>query len=850
MNIRTLLLWGIISILLLYSACQSPTEPEESQVTPASTLVKGTVLRSDNLNPIPDAFVYDLGGLAKDTSKKDGSFALGFKLTTRYVSKVVGTRVGFGNDTVNIVVNPGVDTSIVLRLKADSLSPITTSLSGKAASIFLIGVTAQNIGIRGTGSNETAQLTFEVRDSVGVPVTGSNKINVNFSILGGPGGGEFIFPVSLVSDPVTGRASTRLTSGTKAGVVQVFASAVVDGRLIKSSPVRITIAGGLPVQERFSLSRQFANIAGGLYDNLRNRIQAIVGDRDGNPVQPGTAVYFTTTGGIIQASAQTDVNGIAAVELITSNPRPTGGIAVITAKTIGDSGNSVSRTIPVVFSGATRIVAPTQPFVIPDSGEYSFNYKVQDINGNPLTEGTTISVALDGPGSSELAVEGDKSFVLPDTDDPRYTQFFIRLRDRREGGPGGLVNITITVTSVQNGNAIYTFSGLQQSEAGVITVPPSAREPAQIKTFPPSATDIYVAGVGERENSVLTYQVLDSLETPITKEKRVYATYTVQFYPNSLVGGGTAPTLIPSADSTDDSGRLRTSVKSGTQAGVVQVIARVQLPSGKIIVSQPVKVTVHSGFPVRSHFTYATTAYSFGILSGGVGPSFFVQVGDTFSNPVAIGTAVYFHTQAGVVQTGRDFFGAYTDANGRAFVRFLGGNPEPTNSGTLLAGRPTFYQKEGYFWVYAQTQGRDKVTIIDSLRVLWCVPPITATGVPTTDVTMVRGGTSVPIPITFTDGRGNPLPVGTKITTTIEFTSDLIGIKFGVSGDLSTTKPFTMQNYPAVVDPGSRVTNFTIYVSDLSSSGGAPSGQTFIVNLIVEAPNLGDATFSFRARIL
>jgi hypothetical protein len=610
--------------------------------------------------------------------------------------------------------------------------------------------------------------------------------------------------------------------------------------------VRIIIAGGLPVQDRFSLSRQLANIAGGLYDNLRNRIMAIVGDKDGNPVQPGTAVYFTTTGGIIQPSAQTDINGIASVDLITGNPRPPGGIATITARTIGDSGSVISRSLPVVFSGATRIIAPTQAFVIPDSGEYTFNYNVQDANGNPLTEGSSISVSLDGPGAGDLSIEGDKTFTLPDTDDPRYTQFFIRLRDRREGGPAGLVNITITVTSAQNGNSTYTFSGLQQAESGVITVPPSAREPAQIKTFPPTATDLFIAGVGERENSVLTYQVLDSLGTPITKEKRVYARYVPQFEPNSNVGGGTPPTLIPSADSTDEQGRLRTSVKSGTQAGVLKVFAYIELP-GKQIVSEPVKLTVHSGFPDPSHFLFNVNAYSFAIKKPDFGPTYFVQVGDTFSNPVAKGTAVYFHSQAGVIQTGND---GGTDVNGRTDVRFLGGNPEPTNYWTLRAERPTYYQKEGYFWVYAQTLGKNTVKIIDSVRALWCIPPITATGVPTTDVTITRGGTSAAIPITFTDGRGNPLPVGTSITTTIEFTSDLLGIKFGVSGDLSTTKSFIMQNYPAVVDPGLRVTDFTIFVSDLSSSGGAPSGQAMIVNLIVNVPNIGEATFSFRAKIL
>ncbi|MEK6754722.1 MAG: hypothetical protein AABZ02_01075, partial [Bacteroidota bacterium] len=84
MNIRTLLLWGIVSILLLQSGCQTVTEPEEKEVTPSQTLVKGSVLRSDNLATVPNAFIYDLGGLARDTSKSDGSFSLKLQITGRY----------------------------------------------------------------------------------------------------------------------------------------------------------------------------------------------------------------------------------------------------------------------------------------------------------------------------------------------------------------------------------------------------------------------------------------------------------------------------------------------------------------------------------------------------------------------------------------------------------------------------------------------------------------------------------------------------------------------------------------------------------------------------------------------
>jgi len=844
MNIRVLLLVGIAAFLMMQSGCQNVTEPVEQQGNAILTTISGSVLRNDNLTAVPNAIVYDLGGLARDTSKNDGSFALRFQLTAHLAGKVVGSRVGFGNDTVNFAIDPGVDTSIVLRLKADSLSPITSTISGKAASIFLVGSTENNIGIRGTGSNETAQLTFEVRDSIGVPVSGSNKANVNFSILGGPGGGEFVFPVSQVSDALTGRVSTRVTSGTKAGVLQVFASAIVDGRVIKSSPVRITISGGLPIQERFSISRTKANIAGLLYDNLRDRIQVIVGDKDGNPVQPGTAVYFTTTGGVIQASAPTDNDGIAGVDLISANPRPTGGIAIVTAKTIGDSGTVVSRTIPVVFSGAPQIVAPSQPFVIPDSGSYSFNYKVQDINGNPLTEGTGITVSVDGPGATELTVEGDRSVNLPDTDDPTYTQFFVRLRDRRTGGPGGLVNVTIQVTSAQNGNATYKFSGIQQTTATVIDVPPSARKPSQVAIIGnPTATDIFVAGVGNIENSVILYEVRDSLGTPIDTSNRVSATFAVDFYPNSSVGGGSPPTVIPSTAVTNDRGQFTASVISGTQAGVIKLVARVQLPDGRVIVSEPVKITVHAGFPDQDHFTLLASHFVFGGLDYLNRIGFTVAVGDTFSNPVQAGTAIYFHSQAGIMQTGQTGFASYTSGDGLAFAQLYTANPTPESAPYFYnpsPGMPYYAEvggRLGYAWVTAQTQGRGVGQIVrDSVLVVWAGGPVTFTGIPTTAVPVpAAGGASAPISITIKDRNGNPLPDGTTINAVVLNPNALLG--WNITTSLSATLP----NAAYARFPGPNITDFTFNVTNASTGGTVTAGQTYQVQIAVNVPGIENA---------
>jgi hypothetical protein len=848
MNIRVLLLWGTVVILLLQFGCQNVTEPVGQEGNATLTTINGTVLRNDNLAAVPNAIVYDLGGLARDTSANDGSFALQFQLTAHLEGKVVGSRVGFGNDTVSFAIDPGVDTSVVLRLRADSTSPITSTISGKAATIFLVGATDNNIGIRGTGSNETAQLTFEVRDSIGVPVAGDNKVNVNFSILGGPEGGEYVFPISQVSDALTGRVSTRVTSGNKAGVLQVFASAIVDGRIIKSSPVRITISGGLPIQEGFSISRTKANIAGLLYDNLRDRIQVIVGDKDGNPVQPGTAVYFTTTGGVIQASALTDNDGGAGVDLISANPRPTGGVAIVTARTVGDSGAVVTRTIPVVFSGRPIITAPSQPFVITDSGSYTFTYTVQDVNGNPLTEGTSITVGVAGAGAGELTVEGDKSVLLPDTDDPRYTQFSVTLRDARTGGPGGLVNVTIQVNSGQNGNATYTFSGMQQTSAAVIDVPPSARKPSQVAIIGnPTATDIYVAGVGNIENSVILYEVRDSLGTPIDTTNRVSATFAVDFYPNSTVGGGTAPTVIPGTAVTNIRGQFTASVISGTEAGVVKLVARVQLPDGRLIISEPVKITVHAGFPDQDHFTLVNGSWVF--ATGNPIPimGFTVAAGDTFSNPVQAGTAIYFKSQAGLMQTGGSGqTSSYTRIDGTAFAELYWSRPLPLTTPYFYHPSPGMpYYNEvggrlGYGWVTAQTQGRGSGQWVqDSVLVLW--PGVGGggvvfSGIPTVAVPVpTSGGASAPISITVKDANGNPLSTGTTIAATVLYPNAPIG--WNITTSLSATIPFAA--YARF--PGVNITDFTFNVTNASTGGTVSAGQTYQVQITVNAPGVENA---------
>ncbi|MCX6143578.1 MAG: Ig-like domain-containing protein [Ignavibacteriales bacterium] len=813
MNVRTILLWGIIAVLTLLLSCQNPTGPD-TQITAIPTSVSGMVMRNDNLAPITNAIVYDIGGLARDTSRSNGTFRLVYQLLSQTKTRIIGSRSGFGNDTAAVTLNPGVDTTIVLTLKADSTSPTGPVSTGKAANIVLIASSGENISIRGTGSNETANLQFEVRDSLGVPIAGVNKLSINFSILGGPGGGEYVFPATADTDPLTGRVTTRVSSGTKAGVLQVVATATVAGTpplTIKSSPIKITISGGLPDKSHFSISRKPLNIAGGVYDNLRAVIMVIVGDKEGNPVQPGTAVSFTTTGGVIQPNAVTDKDGIAQVELISSNPRPPNSIAFVTAKTIGDSGKVIKDSTVVLFSGATRILPPPSTVIIPDSGVASFEYRVQDPNGSPLAGGTTISLSVDGPGSGQLELSGDVNKTLEDSNDPASTLFKATVRDKALHGPAGAVTFKISVIS-QNGNLTTTFPGNVLIDTNVAIPPSKSGTISSLALVGIDNSQLSISGTGANETAKLTFIAKDSLGNPVELRKRAYVTFTLS--PPGGLGGGEF--LFPAADSTDAYGQISTTFNAGTRAGVLQVIAR-SVSFGRTITTSPIKITIAGGLPDSNHVTATLSQVNMpGLIKTGTLGTVSVQLGDKYGNAVQAGTALYFSTSGGLIQAT-----ATTDAGGQASATIQGGNPAPNEPSI---GGP------GHGFITVQSVGAG-VSI--QKKVPFLFSGATRVVTPSTNIVIPDSG-SATFQYRVQDINGNPLVVGSTVALSVDGPGSG---ELELSGDVNKILLDS-------ADPST--TLFTVTARDKAIRG--PAGQiTF--HLSVTSPN-GNAIASFSGLVL
>lgn len=429
--------------------------------TTQPSIITGQVTSSLNGIPIDSALVQIISSSINATAITNtlGKFADTLNLSSNTNVTIYISKSGFVTDTIGVTINLGTNYS----MGEVNISPISSGgqkPSGNPVSIFLASQSSTSIGIVGSGSPVTATLTFEAVDSSGTPIDLNHSVMVNFSIGAQPGEASES-PVSVQSND-QGQASVNITSGTKAGVVQVYASITIGTHVIYSQPVALTIFGGLPDLAHFSIIPALFNFPGYDIFNLTNAITAIVGDKYSNPVRPGTAVYFQSTAGVIGASTNTDASGIGSVILrsaapLANNTQYGTGFAMVTAYTADENKNMIYDSVKILFSGIAQnpVVSP-DTFNIPNGGFQKFTYTVSDENGNPLAKGTAINVSVSG---QNVAVQGDVAVTLPDTESKTWTQFGFQAYDTNDTtNVAAPISIIIT-TSGPNGSSSTTIYG-------------------------------------------------------------------------------------------------------------------------------------------------------------------------------------------------------------------------------------------------------------------------------------------------------------------------------------------------------------------------------------------------------
>jgi hypothetical protein len=465
----------VASLALWIAACDATT------LEPA--VLNGVVTNAETDEPVAGALVqlFDSARtriFAETTSDAGGQFSFTIDLDSTATFRVAASISGFqaAERTVTLRAEE------VFTLSAPlALAPLDNGGPGgpgepteprEARSITLADRTSQTIGVSGSGSVETSTLTFAVLDGRGEPLDEISSVLVRFRLLNQPSipgsaGAEFLFPDEAMSDE-DGQASVTLTSGTTSGPVQVQAEIETPAGIIRSTPVVITIHGGLPDQDHFTVAPVQRNFHARTIYGIENVITVIVGDQYGNPVQPNTSIFFTTTHGVVEGSGATDALGRASAILQSADPLPNiDGLGTITARTVGIGGSSVSKTTLVLFSGPTVVELEFVGGDLDNGGE-EYIYRVTDDLGNPIVGGSTVSVTVEG---EEIRTIGDTAVTIPDSRVPGegITEFrFLVRKAASDSENPSIDNIVIQVTSL-NGNRTYSYFMRPAGAVGILT---------------------------------------------------------------------------------------------------------------------------------------------------------------------------------------------------------------------------------------------------------------------------------------------------------------------------------------------------------------------------------------------
>ncbi|MBD3615703.1 MAG: carboxypeptidase regulatory-like domain-containing protein [Gracilimonas sp.] len=339
--------------------------------------------------------------------------------------------------------------------------------AGGPAQIELIPMSNTSINVAETGGITSTTFTFVVKDSANRKVDRDHE--VLFEIIRGPGGGEYITPESALTNG-EGRVTSALVSGDSSGTVRVEARIERPdvGLTIRSTPVIVSISSGFPHPDNFNVAPRVYNFDAYSHidETYTNVITASVGDKKGNPVKVGTAVYFSAQyGGLVNGSATTNENGYASVNLSANGSTPQNhpmgvGFIDVIAQTVDKDNNYIEKDVTMLLTTREASISVTPgTFNIGNGGTETFDVVITDLNGNPMATNTQISVTAE-PG---LTAGGDiVDLQLPNylTPGPGRTEFSLTISDDdaneivSEDG-----SFTIKVETPSGGVTTKTISG-------------------------------------------------------------------------------------------------------------------------------------------------------------------------------------------------------------------------------------------------------------------------------------------------------------------------------------------------------------------------------------------------------
>jgi len=210
-----------------------------------------------------------------------------------------------GKATATFIANNFAGTAAIKASAGSATASVNVVIEPvEAASIEFGAVSHNPIAIRGTGGQESANITFNVKDVNGNP---AEDIDVVFTVVSGVQGAEYLeenddSPYTQTVGTSSGLAEITLHSGYEAGVVSIIATIMTaNGDTISATTPVISIGGGVPTDDWFTVSCEEPgwNLGGLECVGIETTLTAWLADRFGNyNVLDGHNVFFESEVGL------------------------------------------------------------------------------------------------------------------------------------------------------------------------------------------------------------------------------------------------------------------------------------------------------------------------------------------------------------------------------------------------------------------------------------------------------------------------------------------------------------------------------------------------------------------------
>lgn len=271
-------------------------------VSPTNTLVTSDVEVNFNSKCVASGEATLTNELGESTKKIT---AVGGEATIIYTAKgCVGDDLITANASLN-------------QFTKEAQATLTIA-QGTLGSIKFIDATPTLISLAGTGGQETSIVRFQVLSdsSNNDPL---KDVDVTFKLNTTVGGTSL--SSSTAKTDKQGYATTTVKAGTIHTSVRVTATAATDTITKATQSDRLVISTGIPDQDSMTIAATLTNPVGWNIEGVESVITARLADAFNNPPPVGTSVAFTTEGGSIDDSCQTDSTGACSVTWRSQNPK-------------------------------------------------------------------------------------------------------------------------------------------------------------------------------------------------------------------------------------------------------------------------------------------------------------------------------------------------------------------------------------------------------------------------------------------------------------------------------------------------------------------------------------------------